>query len=81
MPDSQNPQAIEITLDYDLDRQVSITVGMTLCTKNGDVKVLEYRGSDVYHTDAMGDEAKGYAPRQLPDSAEWRRYRVLVEKS
>jgi hypothetical protein len=78
MPDSQ---PIEITLDYELDRQVSITTGMTLCTKNGDVKVIKYYGSDVYHTDAMGNEAKGYAPKQLADSAEWRRYKMLVEKS
>jgi hypothetical protein len=76
-----DPQPIEMTLDYPLDRQVSITTGMTLCTNNGDVKVLKYLGSDVYHTDIMGKEAKGDAPRQLPEANEWRRYKILVEKS
>jgi hypothetical protein len=71
---------IEMTLDYPLDSQISITTGMTLCTDNGDVKVLKYCGSEVYHQDAMGNDAKGDAPRQLPGSAEWRRYKMLVVK-
>lgn len=73
-------QPIEITLDYPLDSRISITTGMTLCTDDGDVKVLKYNGSDVFHRNAENLPEKGYAPKQLPDAGEWRRYKILVEK-
>jgi hypothetical protein len=76
-----SPQPIETTLDYPLDSQISITVGITLCTDNGSMKVLAYRGSEVYHQDPMGNEQKGYAPKTQPDANEWRRYKLLVEKN
>ncbi len=63
-----------------LDSQVSITTGMTLCTHDGNMKVLKYHGSDIFHHNAENLEEKGYAPKQLPDASEWRRYKLLVEK-
>jgi hypothetical protein len=78
---SKMSEPVEITLDYPLDSMISIEQGMTLSTDTGDAEVLEYRGSEVYHRDAMNEIQQGYAPKQLPDAYEWRRYTILVRKS
>lgn len=72
-------KGIEKELDYPLDTSISITKGMVLSTNTGKVKVLEYRGSEVWHKDPMGKEKIGYAPKSQPDSIEWRRYTLLIE--
>lgn len=73
-------QPIKKTLDYPLDSRLSITPGMTLCTDDGKMKVIEYLGSAVFHENAAGKPEEGYAPKQLPDAPEWRRYTLIVEK-
>ena len=73
-------EQFEKTLDYPLDSRVSVVKGMTLCTDDGKFKIVQYRGSEVYHQDVMGKEQKGYAPKVQPGANEWRRYTLLVEK-
>jgi|GEM_PF-3283609 len=73
------PKSIKMYMDYPLDSDVILSVGMTLCTDNGKFKILQKKGKGVYHRNIVGDVKEGYAPK-LSTADEWMRHTLIVEK-